>query len=124
MTILASAEWLHLSQSCIAGVAAPDLGNQHDWLIPGKRRICVSGAAASGDYSHASLQRAELGVDYSSVRPCVPLLGEAQNLWFRTILSEISENHLCILQYLAPVALKTPHKIDTFSVKCSKHTIK
>ena len=71
MTILASAEWLHLSQSCIAGVAAPDLGNQHDWLIPGKRRICVSGAAASGDYSHASLQRAELGVDYSSVRPCV-----------------------------------------------------
>ena len=59
-----------------------------------------------------------------SVRPCVPLLGEAQNLCFCTILSEISENHLCILQYLAPVALKTPHKIDTFFVKCSKHTIK
>ena len=41
----------------------------------------------------------------------VPLLGEAQNiLWSCTILSEISENHkvLCILQYLAPVAFKTP----------------
>ena len=60
----------------------------------------------------------------ASVRPCVPLLGEAQNICFCTILSEISENHLCILQYLAPVALKTHHKIDTFFVKCSKHTIK
>ena len=40
-------------------------------------------------YSHASLQRAELGVDYSSVRPSVPLLGEAQNICFCTILSEI-----------------------------------
>ena len=59
-----------------------------------------------------------------SVRPSVPLLGEAQNLRFCTILSEISENHLCILQYLATVALKTQHKIDTFFVKCSKHTIK
>ena len=59
-----------------------------------------------------------------SVRACVPLLGEAQNLCFCTILSEISENHLCISQYLAPVALKTHHKIDTFFVKCSKHTIK
>ena len=59
-----------------------------------------------------------------SVRPSVPLLGEAQNLCFCTILSEISKNHLCILQYLAPVALKTHHKIDTFFVKCSKHTIK
>ena len=58
------------------------------------------------------------------VRACVPLLGEAQNLCFCTILSEISENHLCILQYLAPVAIKTHHKIDTFLVKCSKHTIK
>ena len=62
------------------------------------------------------------------VRPCVrasvPLLGEAQNICFCTILSEISENHLCILQYLATVALKTQHKIDTFFVKCSKHTIK
>ena len=58
------------------------------------------------------------------VRACVPLLGEAQNLCFCTILSEISENHLCILQYLATVALKTQHKIDTFFVKCSKHTIK
>ena len=35
------------------------------------------------------------------VRASVPLLGEAQNLCFCTILSEISENHLCILQYLA-----------------------
>ena len=60
----------------------------------------------------------------ASVRASVPLLGEAQNLCFCTILSEISENHLCILQYLAPVALKTHHKIDTFFVKCSKHTIK
>ena len=60
----------------------------------------------------------------ASVRACVPLLGEAQNLCFFTILSEISENHLCILQYLAPVALKTHHKIDTFFVECSKHTIK
>ena len=42
-----------------------------------------------------------------SVRVCVPLLGEAQNLGFCTILSEISQNHLCILQYLATVALKT-----------------
>ena len=62
-------------------------------------------------YSHASRQRAELEADYSSVRPCVracvPLLGEAQNLCFCTILSEISENDLCILQYLATVALKT-----------------
>ena len=55
---------------------------------------------------------------------CVPLLAEAQNLWFRTILSEISENHVCILQYLATVALKTEHKIDTFFVKCSKHFMK
>ena len=59
-----------------------------------------------------------------SVRACVPLLGEAQNLCFCTILSEISENHLCILQYLATVALKTQHRIDTFFVKCSKHNIK
>ena len=59
-----------------------------------------------------------------SVRPSVPLLGEAQNICFCTILSEISENHLCILQYLATVAFKTQHKIDTFFVKCSKHTIK
>ena len=58
------------------------------------------------------------------VRPCVPLRGEAQNLCFCTILSEISENHVCISRYLAPVAFKTHHKIDTFFVKCSKHTIK
>ena len=79
-------------------------------------------------YSHASLQRAELGADYSSVRAsvraCVPLLGEAQNICFCTILSEISENHLCILQYLAPVALKTYDKLIRFFVNCSKHTIK
>ena len=59
-----------------------------------------------------------------SVRACVPLLGEAQNLCFCTILSEISENHICILQYLATVAFKTHHKIITFSVRCSKHIIK
>ena len=53
-----------------------------------------------------------------------PILGEAQNICFCTILSEISENHICILQYLADVALKTHHKIDTFFVKCSKHNIK
>ena len=61
------------------------------------------------------------------LRPCVrpsPILGEAQNICFCTILSEIPENHLCILQYLATVAFKTLHKIDTFFVKCSKHTIK
>ena len=59
------------------------------------------------------------------VRACVrPPPREAQNLCFCTILSEISKNHLCILQYLAPVALKTPHKIATFFVKCLKHTIK
>ena len=58
-----------------------------------------------------------------SVRPS-PILGEAQNICFCTILSEISENHLCILQYLATVAFKTQHKIDTFFVKCSKHTVK
>ena len=53
------------------------------------------------------------------VRACVPLLGEAQNLCFCTILSEISEN-----QYLATVALKTCYEIDTFFIKCLKHTIK
>ena len=58
-----------------------------------------------------------------SVRPS-PLLGEAQNICFCTTLSEISENHLCILRYLATVALKTQHKIATFFIKCSKHTIK
>ena len=58
-----------------------------------------------------------------SVRPS-PILGEAQNICFCSILSEISENHLCILQYLATVALKTHDKVDTFFVKCSKHTIK
>ena len=58
------------------------------------------------------------------VRPSVPLLGEAQNICFCTILSDIPENHLCALQYLATVALKTHHKIDTFFVKCSKHNIK
>ena len=47
----------------------------------------------------------------SCVRPSVPLLGEAQNPCFCTILSEISENHLCILRYLADVALKAHHKI-------------
>ena len=50
-----------------------------------------------------------------SVRASVPLLGEAQNICFCTILSENSENHLCILQYLATVALKTHHKIAIFS---------
>ena len=79
-------------------------------------------------YSHASRQRAELEADYSSVRACVrpsvPLLGEAQNICFCTILSEIPENHLCILQYLATVALKTQHKIHSFFGKCSKRTIK
>ena len=50
----------------------------------------------------------------ASVRACVPLLGEAQNLCFCTILPEISENHVCILQYLAQVAFKTRHKINTF----------
>ena len=59
-----------------------------------------------------------------SVRACVPLLVEAQNICFCTILSEIPENHLCILQYLATVGLKTQHKINMFFVKCSKHTIK
>ena len=74
-----------------------------------------------------SRQRAELEADYSSVRASVrafPLLGEAQNLCFCTILSEISKNHLCILHYLATVALKTYHKISTFFIKWSKHTIK
>ena len=51
-----------------------------------------------------------------------PSLGEAQNICFCTTLSEISENHICILQYLATVAFKTPHEIDTFFAKCSKHT--
>ena len=60
----------------------------------------------------------------ASVRASVPLLGEAQNLCFCAILSEISENHICILRYLALVALKTCHKIDTFFAKCSKHIIK
>ena len=58
------------------------------------------------------------------VRPCVPLLGDAQNIWFYSILSETLRNNICILQYLATVALKTQHKIDTLFVKCSKHTIK
>ena len=97
-------------------------------LTPLSITLCHSWTLLIWIYSHASLQRAELGADYSSVRasvrPCVPLLGEAQNICFCTILSEIPENHLCILQYLATVALKTQHKIDTFFVKCSKHTIK
>ena len=99
-------------------------------LCPTWSRLTWAYVSIFGLILMTSLQRAELGADYSSVRasvrPCVPLLGEAQNmtLWFCTILSEISENHLCILQYLAPVALKTHHKIDTFFVKCSKHTIK
>ena len=58
------------------------------------------------------------------VRPSVPLLGEAQNICSCTILSDISENHLCILRYLAPVALKTQHKINNCFVKVSKDTIK
>ena len=88
----------------------------------------VRARSICGSDCHASLQRAELKADYSSVlasvRGSVPLLGEAQNLCFYTILSEISENQLCILQYLAPVALKTQHQIDTLFIKCSKHTIK
>ena len=56
--------------------------------------------------------------------PALPASGDAQKHRFCIILSDISENHLCILQYLAPVALKTHHKIDTFFVKCSKHIIK
>ena len=62
-----------------------------------------------------------------SVRPSVrasPSSGKLKTICFCTILSEISENHLCILQYLATVAFKTHHKINTFFVKCSKHTIK
>ena len=79
-------------------------------------------------YSHASRQRAELEADYSSVRasvrPSVPLLREAQNICFCTIQSEISKNHICILQYLAPVAFKPHHKINMFLVKCSNYIIK
>ena len=93
-------------------------------LIPLSITLCHSWTTLIWIYSHSSRQRAELEADYSSVRPSVPLLGEAQNLCFCTILSEISENHLCILQYLAPVALKTHYKINTFFVKCSKHHIK
>ena len=33
-----------------------------------------------------------------------PSSGEAQDIRFYTILSEIPENHLCILHYLAPAA--------------------
>ena len=54
-----------------------------------------------------------------SVRPPPP----SRNLWFRTILSEISENHVCISQCLATVALKTHYRINTVFVKCSKHVI-
>ena len=93
-------------------------------LIPLSLTLCHSWTALIWIYSHASLQRAELEADYSSVRACVSLLGEAQNICFCTILSEIPENHLCILQYLATVALKTLHKIDTCFVKCLKHRIK
>ena len=79
-------------------------------LIPVSITLCHSWTALIWIYSHASRQRAELEADYSSVRPSVrasvPLLGEAQNLCFCTILSEISQNHPCILQYLAPVALR------------------
>ena len=56
----------------------------------------------------------------ASVRACVPLLGEAQNLCFCTILSKISKSHLCILPHLATVAFK----IGTFFVPCSKQIIK
>ena len=97
-------------------------------LIPLSITLCHSWTALIWIYSHASRQRAELEADYSSVRPCVrasvPLLGESQNLCFCTILSEISENHICILRYLATVAFKTQHKIDTFFGNCPKHTIR
>ena len=118
-----------LSQLTLSSLSQIPLSSLLLALTPLSITLCHSwGPLIWWIYSHASRQRAELEADYSSVRrcvrPCVPLLGEAQNLCFCTILSEISENHLCILQYLAPVALKTHHKIDTFFVKCSKHIIK
>ena len=59
------------------------------------------------------------------VRACVRAsLSSGKLKTYAFALSEISENHLCILRYLAPVALKTQHKIGTFFVECSKHTIK
>ena len=116
----------HLTLSSLSHIPLSPL---FSWLWLHSQLLSVTlGHPAFDVCSHASLQRAELEADYScvrpSVRPCVPLLGEAQNICFCSILSEISENHLCILQYLATVALKTPHKIDTVFVKCSKHTIK
>ena len=82
-------------------------------LIPVSITLCHSWTAPIWIYSHASLQRADLKAGYSSVRASVhasvPLLREAQNLCFCNVLSEISKNHICILQYLAPIALKTYH---------------
>ena len=76
-------------------------------LIPFSISLCHSWTALIWIYSHASLKRADLAADYSSVPASVPLLGEAQNVCFCNILSEISKHIFCILQYLAPIALKT-----------------
>ena len=117
-----------LSHITLSSLSHIPLSPFFSWLWLHSQSLCHSWMPLIWIYSHASRQRAELEADYSSVRPSVrpsiPLLGKAQHLCFCTILSEISENHLCILQYLAPVAFKTHHKIDTFFVKCSKHTIK
>ena len=105
----------HLTLSCLSHIPLSPL---FSWLWLHSQSLSVSlGTLLIWVYPHASRQRAELEADYSSVRPCVPLLGEAQNLCFCTILSEISENHVCILQYLATVALKTQHKIDCLATR-------
>ena len=52
------------------------------------------------------------------------LLGEARNIRFYAILSEIPGNHPRNLQYLLPAALKTQHEMNVFFGNPSKHTIK
>ena len=43
----------------------------------------------------------------------VSLLGEAQNIWFGTMLSDIWEIRLSILLYVAAVVLKTRNELYT-----------
>ena len=52
------------------------------------------------------------------------LLGDARNIRFYAILSEIPENCLRNLRYLALAALKTKHKIKVVFGNPAKHTIK
>ena len=95
----------HLTLSSLSHIPLSPISS---WLSFQSITLCCSWTNLIWIYSHASRQRAELEADYSSVRPCVrasvPLLGEAQNLCFCTILSEISESpmYFTVLSYGRP----------------------